>query len=480
MPPKRYASRKSSRVKAASTTPRSPSPDEAHAHPLGVAESPEPAPECGIQEMEREVSPGPSDASASKSEDAEDAEQSQKAKKKKAKTLTHLTMDQQEAMVDWLKAHEVLYNRKLESYKDTKKKGFLWQQQAEVMGVNVDELKIWYTSLRTRFTKLKKKKSGDGAPDHSERDQWVLDNFSFLAPFTYEVKKRTLLKSKLLLPSDTTPDPIDDNDFIPPSGQMASQVSDSQQQAAHSTAAFTTTSRSSTPQPMHSFTSAVSGKMDQFMEMQNRVMQQMVRPNTDRMKEAFIEYIRESVYEIHPALWEDMHRDIMKTVLMYKDRESQLKRAQQRARATVPAEPCGSSSAWQPPPHMWPSTVQNPLSVWGSAERAWVQQQFPHDQRLSQHQQQPQQFFQPQQQTSFSRQDRQQGKQQDISALNISSLTPMASKSLQVHGANTSFSCGISSFLEGVQQQRLQQEAEQEEPPQSQDHRLNISSSDCD
>ena len=50
-------------------------------------------------------------------------------------------------MVQWLNVHEVLYNKKLQNYKDTMKKAFLWQEQADEMGVNVDELKVCYTSL---------------------------------------------------------------------------------------------------------------------------------------------------------------------------------------------------------------------------------------------------------------------------------------------------------------------------------------------
>ncbi|KAH3898222.1 hypothetical protein DPMN_022444 [Dreissena polymorpha] len=61
------------------------------------------------------------------------------------------------------------------------------------MGVNDDEVKICYNNLRTRNTKLKKTKSGDGAPELSDRDQCVLNNFSFLDLFTYEVKKRTVV-----------------------------------------------------------------------------------------------------------------------------------------------------------------------------------------------------------------------------------------------------------------------------------------------
>ena len=49
-------------------------------------------------------------------------------------------------------------------------------------------------------------------------------------------------------------------------------------------------------------------------------MQQMVHPNSDRMKEAFIDYVRESVYEVHPSLWESM-----KTAMLYKEKDGELK-----------------------------------------------------------------------------------------------------------------------------------------------------------
>lgn len=94
--------------------------------------------------MESTASPAPSDTTASKSDTQmleEDGEQCQRPKKK-TKTYTHLTTEQEEAMVDWLKAHEVLYNKKLGGYKDIKGKEFMWQKQAEVMDVSIEELKL--------------------------------------------------------------------------------------------------------------------------------------------------------------------------------------------------------------------------------------------------------------------------------------------------------------------------------------------------
>ncbi|KAH3755490.1 hypothetical protein DPMN_190186 [Dreissena polymorpha] len=113
----------------------------------------------------------------------------------------------------------------------------------------------------------------------------------------------------------------------------------------------------------------------------------MVRTNTDCMKKAFVEYVRESVYDISPNLKDDMHKDIIKTVLVYKDRDNDLKRGQQcppPPPQTTTTGPARSSLCWQPPPHIWPSTVQNPVRVWGSTDPAWVNQQVPFYQQSSQ------------------------------------------------------------------------------------------------
>jgi hypothetical protein len=67
-------------------------------------------------------------------EEEDEEPQSQKPKKIRPKTYTHLSRVQEESMVEWIQSHEVLYNKKLENYKDVKKKGFLWQQQAHLVG----------------------------------------------------------------------------------------------------------------------------------------------------------------------------------------------------------------------------------------------------------------------------------------------------------------------------------------------------------
>jgi len=115
-----------------------------------------------------------------------------------------------------------------------------------------------------------------------------------------------IVQLKAKLPPPTTPatsEPICDGGSSSRFGQMTCQNTDDQQQLTSSSTTESipfygpTTSKAST-----AISSVVAGKMDQFMDLQTRLMQQIVRPNKDRMKEAFIDYLKESVYEIHPSL----------------------------------------------------------------------------------------------------------------------------------------------------------------------------------
>ena len=112
-------------------------------------------------------------------------------KAKKAKIVADLSPDEEQAMIDWLQDHPILYNKKLGTYKDTVRKEALWAEKAVALKKPIQVLKTWYTSLRTRFGRLKKKKSGDGDPEMTEREEWILRHFEFLRPYMYEVKKRT-------------------------------------------------------------------------------------------------------------------------------------------------------------------------------------------------------------------------------------------------------------------------------------------------
>lgn len=109
-----------------------------------------------------------------------------------------MSPEDEQDMVEWLQAHPIFYNKKMTSYKETAKKERMWAEKATELGKTVLVLKTWYSSMRTRYGKLRKTKSGDADKERTERDEWVIKNFDFLHPHIYEVQKKTTVSVSII------------------------------------------------------------------------------------------------------------------------------------------------------------------------------------------------------------------------------------------------------------------------------------------
>ncbi len=89
-------------------------------------------------------------------------EASQRSKKSEALFLTGA---QQEDVIDWIR-----------SYRNSDKKRKLWADKAKAMDVDAVKLQTWMS----RYGRLIQTKSGQGVKEHTEREVWILDKFSFL------------------------------------------------------------------------------------------------------------------------------------------------------------------------------------------------------------------------------------------------------------------------------------------------------------
>ena len=108
-------------------------------------------------------------------------ETSQPAKKKYKKSVPiQLTPEQEEEAVDFLKTHEILYNKRLVDYKNTSKREMVWLELATKVGCDIDVIKKWFESQRTMYGKFTRTKSGQAAPELSERGRWLVQSFNFL------------------------------------------------------------------------------------------------------------------------------------------------------------------------------------------------------------------------------------------------------------------------------------------------------------
>ena len=133
-------------------------------------------------------------------------EESQPPSKKCRKANLNLTDDNEEDIVDWIKNNELLYNKGLKSYKDTQKKSRLWGLKAKEFGLEAKDLQTWYESMRTRFGRLSVRKSGDGAREITERDQWILTSFNFLSRHIVRIASRqgVSIKAKIVQSQSST------------------------------------------------------------------------------------------------------------------------------------------------------------------------------------------------------------------------------------------------------------------------------------
>ena len=105
-----------------------------------------------------------------------DAESTQSRQKKGQMKSIFLSDSDEEAIVEFVKWHEELYDKTNDSFKDKQKKERLWEQLPATRNLP----KKWFGTQRTRYGKLTLTKSGQAAEKSTERQTWLKDSLSFL------------------------------------------------------------------------------------------------------------------------------------------------------------------------------------------------------------------------------------------------------------------------------------------------------------
>ena len=61
----------------------------------------------------------------------------QEKRKRKEKVSPNLTIEEEESIVEWLREHPEMYDKRMTQYKNQQRKESLWQQKADEMGKGV-------------------------------------------------------------------------------------------------------------------------------------------------------------------------------------------------------------------------------------------------------------------------------------------------------------------------------------------------------
>ncbi|XP_054613227.1 uncharacterized protein LOC129170069 [Dunckerocampus dactyliophorus] len=117
-----------------------------------------------------------------------DDEQRQPQKKSRRKPLL-LDNDTQEQLFEWVREHELLWRKGATDYKYARKKTELWTRKARELDIEegAEAVRTWWKSVRVLYTKLLSKKSGQAAPNLTDRELFIQRNCAFLHK---EVKPR--------------------------------------------------------------------------------------------------------------------------------------------------------------------------------------------------------------------------------------------------------------------------------------------------
>ena len=108
-----------------------------------------------------------------------DVESTQSRQKKGQMKSIFLSDSDEQAIVEFVKQHEELYDKTNDSFKDKQKKERLWEQLASTRNLPIKTVKKWFETQRTRYGKLTQMKSGQAAEKSTERQTWLKDSLVF-------------------------------------------------------------------------------------------------------------------------------------------------------------------------------------------------------------------------------------------------------------------------------------------------------------
>ncbi len=137
------------------------------------------------------------------------------------KSTIFTAADEEADIMEWIKDHPELYDKKLTAYKDTASKTCLWTEKSVGLNTECKLLQAWYSSMGTQFNKFTKLKSGYGTPELTEHDKWILCHFDFLRAHITHHRGRQVggLQAKLAAASTV---------ITPPASEESEEEEDSQ------------------------------------------------------------------------------------------------------------------------------------------------------------------------------------------------------------------------------------------------------------
>ena len=108
-----------------------------------------------------------------------DVESTQSRQKKGQMKSIFLSDSDEEAILEFIKQYEELYDKTNDSFKDKQKQERHWESLTATRNLPVKTVKKWFKAQCTRYGKLTQTNSGQAAEKSTEQQTWLKDSFSF-------------------------------------------------------------------------------------------------------------------------------------------------------------------------------------------------------------------------------------------------------------------------------------------------------------
>ncbi|XP_013869559.1 uncharacterized protein LOC106521510 isoform X2 [Austrofundulus limnaeus] len=294
--------------------------------------------------------------------------QAPKLKKKRAKkTAFSLDAEEEKSMLEFLQEFPMLWDIKRTDYRRKEKKNKLWEDQGERMGKPAYYLRGWFKSLRDNYTRLSKRKREHVAPNPTEREQWVMDNFSFMKAVTRHRPVYTVKTAPAAQPSN-----------LVAAEAALEELADADDRTSSPTCSTSTVHRDTRAQEEDLLQSLRKG-MHQSWERLKCLRQ----PQSISERTVFANYVCDSLLTMNKRKFRKARSAISKVLSQVLDEDSE------DDPQTLPSVPhdmppparpisaqadCSSSLSemYQPPPSMWRHGAPQ-ASVWASATPEYMQ-----------------------------------------------------------------------------------------------------------
>jgi len=170
------------------------SSDSAPGSPARAAHTPPRGPTPPVDDLQRVASDG------SHVENSQPPKKkARKTSKKGEKTPKLILSDHSEIDIsDWLKSNQFIYTKGSREFRETQLKIRAWEEKAKELNVEPAALQTWYESIRTKVGKLTKDKSGQAAPQLTDREKFIIMHFRFLKDHIVRQPSRVAVSVSIL------------------------------------------------------------------------------------------------------------------------------------------------------------------------------------------------------------------------------------------------------------------------------------------